>query len=445
MIKVVITAAALLLSPSLSWAEGASSDYNTKTVVKSKPALVTQAPKLSRDNHAKLHLSLIRDEVELMKDGSFLGNFFSSNSDLQDALIQDIELFYTVFNDLPISSEALFLKGIILQKQGNDEAAALAWLQNIYEFPKSDNVKTTQTHLSDLLDKDWGKFNSEIRAVMKEIPQTDRPARLKSLISQLYPINDKKLTQSLVALQIDFLKRYPNSVYADEIQVLLAHNLGTNSAEGAVFGFKKLLALFPNSSYRPEAMLAIADLQRIRLKVYDNAASSYQSLIQEYPRHPLAKNAYENLALTQEKHLKDYPAAIVTFNSIVKLYPKDNVSLNALQRMAKLQESKTKQLGDAVASLRLLATSFHGEDGIKALEAATKIAQRKLKDDALTIEIQEQIIRDYKDTDAAPKAMFTKAELVESKDPAQARQMYQSFVTAYPKHQLTSKAIKKLQ
>ncbi|MDX8387584.1 MAG: tetratricopeptide repeat protein [Ghiorsea sp.] len=469
--KVLTFATIFILAPMFSWAEDVSIDPyavaqpqpiiaqsvdaaepTTETIapeivaaIKTPPVLVTSAPSLSRQDQATLHLSLIRDEVELMKDGGFLGGLFSSGSDLQTTLIQDTDLFFSIFNDLDIASESLLLKGIILKKQGHEKAAALTWLQNIYEFPQSDHANASTKLLNDLLDSDWKKFSNEIRPIIKNIPTTNRAARLSKLISQLYPINDTAFTKALIGLQIDFLKRFPENIHADEVQVLLAHNLGTTSAESAVFGFKKLLALFPNSSYRPEALLAIADLQRLRLKKYDQAVANYLLLIQEHPKHQLAKNSRENLALTYEKHLRDYPAAIRTFSSIVKLYPQDKSALNALQHMAKLQESKTKEHRNAVVSLRLLSSSFKGDEGLKALTTATKIAHKKLKDFALTIEVQEQIMLDYSDTDDAIKAMFKKAELIEKQDPAQAKALFQTFVSTYPKHNLTKKAIKHLQ
>lgn len=440
--KIIFSISVLLIIPNISWA-----DLGEKPMSLTPPPLVIEAPKLSRQDNANLHLSIIRDETDQMKENSFMDNLFSTSSEIQDTLVQDVDLFLAVFSDLKVASEALFIKGQLQQKQGNEEDAAVTWLQILYEYPGADIENTTQQHLTALIEKDLKKFEEVLQPISKKVSQdSDKATRITKLIRQLYPINDTNITKALITLQLDFLSRFPDDIHADEIQVLLAHNLGADSAESGVYGFKKLLALYPNSFYRPESMLAVADLQRNRLRTYDKATKNYTLLIQEYPKHTLAKNAYKNLALTYEENLKQYQDAIKTYDTIVALYPKDKVALNALQHIATLQERKTNQVPESIATLRKLATMFHGTEAPQALDHAITLADKKLKDAMLTLAIREELLRKYPDSEEAPQAMYEMgvyAEEVE-KDPTKARDIYQKFVLKYPEHKLAKRAAKRL-
>jgi len=396
-------------------------------------APVVILPGLTREDHAALHLSILRDEVDDMTKVGFFGSLFSANEELQQTLMQDIELFLTIYSDLAVTAEAMLLKGNMLSKQNHPEAAAEAWLQTLYEFPKTDAALQAKQALEKLIEDDWDDSAESVKRMMKKVPNDTVASRLRSLINQLYPLDDKEMVEALTLLQLDFLKRFSDDLHADEVQILLAHNLGAASAESGIFGFKKLLALYPNSLYRAEAMLAIADLQRLRLKAYDKAASNYSVLIIQYPEHKLAKNAYESLALTQAEHLRLYPEAITTNEKIVSLYPQDKAALKALQNIAELQAKKVDQPQNAVITLRKLATMFHGHEATDALDDAIKLADKKLKDGKLAFEIRQQLLNDYPDSDDAPDALFDMAEYAEkSGDLPQAKALYERLIEQYP-------------
>jgi len=401
-------------------------------------------PGLTRQDLAALHLSILRDEVDNMTKVGFFGSIFSENEELQQALMQDIELFLTIYSDLSITSEAMLLKGQMLSKQNHPETAAVAWLQTMYEFPKTDAALQAKKALHVLIEDDWDDSADAVLRMMKQVPNDIVPSRLRSLINQLYPLNDKEVVEALSLLQLDFLKRFSNDSHADEVQILLAHNMGAGSAESGIFGFKKLLALYPNSSYRAEAMLAIADLQRLRLKEYDKAANNYKILIAQYPDHKLTKFAYDNLALTQSSHLRLYPEAIVTNEKIVSLYPQDKVALKALQNMAELQAKKVGDPESAVVTLRKLATMFHGHEATDALEDAIKIADKKVKNDKLAFDIRQQLVTDYPDSKQAPDALFDMAEYTEKiGNKVQAKALYERLIEQYPNEKSLIKKARK--
>ncbi len=434
-------------------AEQAPTQPETQAKIEIQPAAQVEAsspaplqmPGLSREDNAALHLSILRDEVDNMTQVGFFGSLFSANEELQQALMQDIELFLSIYSDLSITADVMLLKGEMFAKQNQPESAAIAWLQTMYEFPKTDAALNAKQQVLDLIDSDWDDYASDIKAITKQVPSAEKPQRLRKLINQLYPLNDKAMVAALTLLQLDFLKRFSNDPHDDEVQILLAHNMGAESAEAGIFGFKKLLALYPNSSYRPEAMLAIADLQRTRLKAYENAENNYKALIESYPDHKLIKNAYMSLAITQAEHLKKYADAVQTYKDVVKLYPENKVALKAMQNMAKLQTRKTNEPEKAVVTLRKLATMFHGFEATDALDDAIKIASKQLKDEKLAFEIRQQLIQDYPSSDEAPKALFAMAEYMEKQgDTEQAKAFYNQLLQQYPDHKLVRKVRKKL-
>jgi len=198
-------------------------------------------------------------------------------------------------------------------------------------------------------------------------------------------------------------------------------------------------------------LLAKADLQQKELKLYAKAVENYKLFIHEYPKHTLVKEAYKNLAYTLEKEMDDYPAAIENLQKIVQLYPNDEAALAALQTIARLQEDKLKQPRQAVTSLRKLALTFrtepkHEEACLDALDDASKLARKKLKDNTLYAEVLTQIVRDFPKSKDAPEALYDLAELTEKDlhNPRGARDLYMQIIKNYPGHKYAKKASKRI-
>jgi hypothetical protein len=180
----------------------ASADVKPATPTLIAPSVI-EAPKLSPQDNATLHLSIIRDDVLAMDEPGFFGGLFEASSELQETLLQDIALFRAVYHDLPITAEAVYLQGQLLKKQGFNEAAAVSWLQTIYEYPTSEAAQSARESLKALIAKDWDKFSANITSIMSDIPDKDIPSRLNTLINHLYPLDDKALVMALRLLQID--------------------------------------------------------------------------------------------------------------------------------------------------------------------------------------------------------------------------------------------------
>jgi len=97
----------------------------------------TLRPSLSDKEVSILHFNLIQQYFE--SSGS-KHSFFSSGQDLNGILLQELGLFLEQYRHLPIAAKAQFLKGRLLLSQGDEEKAAIAWLQVWYEYPESESA-----------------------------------------------------------------------------------------------------------------------------------------------------------------------------------------------------------------------------------------------------------------------------------------------------------------
>lgn len=102
--------------------------------------------------------------------------------------------------------------------------------------------------------------------------------------------------QSAQAAFADFLRRYPQSGYANTALFWQANaQYGVRDYRGAIANFRALLARAPEDARAPEAALAIANCQ-IELKDTTAARKTLGDLIKAYPQSEAAAAARERLA-----------------------------------------------------------------------------------------------------------------------------------------------------
>ena len=82
----------------------------------------------------------------------------------------------------------------------------------------------------------------------------------------------------------NFLKTYPNSIYADNSQYWLGEaNYVTRDFEQGIIEFKRVVAAYPNSSKVPDAMLKLG-YTYYELKQHDQAKAILQELRARFPK-----------------------------------------------------------------------------------------------------------------------------------------------------------------
>ncbi|MDQ6995463.1 MAG: tetratricopeptide repeat protein [Mariprofundaceae bacterium] len=398
------------------------------------------------------HLRVMREEIKksATKKSSFL--FFSSSiTPLNQALLNDLNDYLNVYGQKSLSVEAVQLKAILHNRMDQNEALAMDFLTILSAYSGSRYEKASRKGLSDLLN-DQLKYH---KAVIDDILNLDfstmptQEDRLFALLTGLSAIDDKDFNPVIAKACSQFLVRYPDYRKNDMIQNILAAHAGKNY-HVAIYHYRTLLTIYPQSHLRPNALYSIGEIQRTGLKAYEDAVISYKQVIKQFSSSDVAKQSYIKLALTQSKHLRLYQEALMTLNTTVEKYADDPVGKQALQMLGEIYSKKTKEYAKAVESYRKLSTIFSGDDGLEALQEAEKIASSSMRDYALVIAIDEQLIRDYDNSPLAPEKMMNIANIYDKKlkQKSSAIATYQRVIESYPNSKQAKQAsanIKKLE
>jgi len=385
---------------------------------------------------ANHHLAVMRDEIKhsAAKKSSF-SLFGSSTTPLEVALLNDLNDYIKIYGQKSLSVEAIQLKAILHNRMDQNEALAMDFMTILSAYSGSRYEKASRKGLQNLLEDSLKYHKSVIDTVLNHdfasIPKQSE--RLFALLSDLSSVDDKDFNPVIAKACSRFLLRFPDNVHNDEVQLILAEHTGSHYHVG-IYQYHRLLAVYPESNLRPDALFAIGEIQRSGLKHYEDAAMSYRQVIEQFPRSDIAKHAYIQLALTQSKHLRLYQEALLTLNTAVEKYADDAVGKEALQMLGDIYTKKTKEYSKAVDAYRKLSDIFSGDDGLQALQDAERIASKYMHDYALVIAIDEQLIRDYSESDLAPVKMLNIADVYNNKlkQPSEAIKQYQRVIESYP-------------
>jgi tetratricopeptide (TPR) repeat protein len=328
-------------------------------------------------------------------------------------------------------------------------AAALDWLMLTVAHPDSAFAAEARKRLNELR----GNQLKKQAALLDEMTRWtkslggDRDHRIATFLRTVsISSNEPAFAAPLVAECAAFLaynRSYPSE---DDIQHALARQALLVDAQVAIYHFDKLLALYPDSPFRPDSLLSIANAQRKPQRAYERAAQTYNRLIEQYPDTAEAAQGYEALAGMYDEDMRDYPKALGTYEAIVAKYRDTPIVLRALNAMAAIYQNRTNQPAKAVDSYLKIADTFRGPEVVDALGKAGKIAQYTLHDWNQAIYINDRIVSHAPGSEDAAKAMFANAEITEEnlKDPRQARALYERLIAARPGHPLAKEAQRRI-
>ncbi|MBL1353726.1 MAG: tetratricopeptide repeat protein [Zetaproteobacteria bacterium] len=382
------------------------------------------------------HLAVMREEVKksAVKKSSF-SLFGSSTTPLEISLLNDLNDYMKVYGQKSLSVEAVQLKAILHNRMDQDEDLAMDFLTIISAYPNSRYEKASRKGLQGLLAGSLKYYKPTLDLVLSTdfLSMGKQSDRLFALLSAISSIDDKDFNPVIEAACSRFLVRYPDYVKGDVVQNILAAHAGKNYHVG-IYHYRSLLTVYPESSLRPNALFSIGEIQRTGLKDYEDAVLSYQQVIEQFSRSDVAKQSYIKLALTQSQHLRLYQEALLTLNTAVEKYADDPIGKEALQMLGEIYSKKTKEYSKAVEAYRKLSDIFSGDDGIKALQEAENIASSSMRDYALVIAIDEQIIRDYSDNALAPEKLLNIGNIYNKKlkQKSEAIKTYQRVIEQYP-------------
>lgn len=395
---------------------------------------------------AAKEIELLRRTInETARSKNFFNLFSSQTVPIDGELLEEADRFILRHGDLPETAEVYHLKALVHLRMEAYPAAALDWLMLKAVYPDSAYAAEAERRLNELGSNQLKKHAALLDEMARWTKSLsgDRDHRIATFLNAIAGTsNEPGFAAPIVAECAAFLannRSYPNE---DDIEHALARHALLVDAQIGIYHSEKLLALYPDSPFRPDALLAIANTQRRVQHAYERAAQTYNRLIEQYPDTAETAQGYESLAEMYDQDMRDYPNALKTHEAIVSKYRDTPIVLRALNNMASIYQNRTNQPAKAVDSYLRIAGIFKGPEVLDALNKAEKVARYTLHDWNLALNINDRIVAQAPDGEDAAKAMFANGEIAEEelRDPRQARVLYEKLIAARPGHPLAKEA-----
>lgn len=363
---------------------------------------------------------------------------------MQDAAAEELRLFVRRHPDAAQAPEALSLLAGLRARRKDWQAAAVALLRAVHEYPQSKSALRAKSAYLDLVDKNAArKQKAALSALASPGEGADRAARLAALWERLADAAPDALYAPAVEEVRGFLARFPSYERTDRLLAALARLHAANGeAAAAALTWRKLLALKTGADLRPAALLSLGELYAGPLKDPRRAIDAYEELVEAYPKDERALGALQASAALFEERLKQPGLAVEMHERIAKAYPKTPAALASLKAIARLQRERLNAPDEAIKTLLRLSSEHGGQEGIEALLLSATIARRDLKDYPREAELRQKVAADYPDAKEAPHALYDAAGVLEddAKDAAKAIEAYKAMAEKYPTHRLAKKA-----
>jgi tetratricopeptide (TPR) repeat protein len=413
----------------------------TSTIQYSAPAEADQAAR---------KVELFRRTIQDTARTKSLFNLFSSPTiPIDGELLQEMDRYIQRYRGQPETAEVFHLKAQVHHRMEAYSAAALDWLMLTVLYPDSAFAIEAEKRLNEL----GGDQLKKQAATLREMTQRtkglngDRDHRIAAYLTAVANTSSEPGFAAPIAAECAaFLVNNQTYRNEDDIEHALARQAMLIDPQIAIYHFDKLLALYPDSPFRPDSLLSIATIQRKTQHAYDRAAQTFSQLIRQYPDSAETTQGYESLAAMYDEDMHDYPNAIKTYDEIVAKYRDGAIVLRALNNVALIYQNRTNQPAKAIDSYLKIATIFKGPEVLDALNKAEKIATYTTHDWKSAIEINDRIVAYAPYGDDAAKAMFANAEITENElnDKVRAKALYEKLIASQPNHPLARDAQKRI-
>lgn len=435
--------------PPTDVAEPASATTSYSAPVREHPITIPAPGNIDRQIVAK-EIELLRRTLGDTARSKSLFNLFSSPSlPIDGELLQEADRLIQRHSGMPETAEVFHIKAQVHQRMDNPAAAALDWLMLMVTHPDASFAAEAEKRLGALSGDQLKKQASLLREMILRAKNLngDRDYRVATFLNSVARTsNEPSFAAPLMDECAAFLMRNTAWQNEDDIEYDLARQAMLVDHQVAIYHFDKLLALYPDSPFRPDSLLSIATAQRRGQHAYERAEQTFKRLIEQYPDTPETVQAYESLAAMYDEDMHDYPDSVRTYDVIVEKYREGPVVLRALNNEALIYQNRMNQPERAVDSYLRIAGIFRGPEVLDALNKAEKLAQYHLHDWHLAIGINDRIIAYAPHGDEAAKAMFANAEIAEDKlkDKRLARALYEKLIADQPNHPLAKDARKRI-
>ena len=416
---------------------------NTKTVVSSKTV---------EDAHYDFLKELHTEESK--NSGKILGRLGLSSKGLSEYKRKEYNLYLdSYFPDASSDRVLMFLFELNIQEK-EWAKAEMNMLKFVYLFPQSDIYKKVIDRGYTLLqeEKYYSSNRDKLIKLISEAPKSGTIyKRYHQLLSEVYGLKDKKLTDLFIQESWNFLHLYPNRSQCSAVMMWLAKlEQEASNFHPAVMVYEKLMNLYPASKDYSDALYQVARLQQEELNEYNEATVSFRKFLKMFPKHKYAAYAQYRIATMADKNFDDWSTAVKEYEVLVDNYPNFKHTIASLLRMGAIQESKLKERKEAIQTYQRVFSTYPDstDESIEALHRSANLyVKSKQFEDA--VKQHMTVISKYPKTDGSLKSINKCADIYDKKmdNKEKAIEVLNMVITDYPGSRDAKKAqrrIKKL-
>ena len=324
---------------------------NTKKVVASKTV---------EDAHYDFLKELHTEESK--NSGKILGRLGLSSKGLSEYKRKEYNLYLdSYFPDASSDRVLMFLFELNIQEK-EWAKAEMNMLKFVYLFPQSDIYKKVIDRGYTLLqeEKYYSSNRDKLIKLISEAPKSGTIyKRYHQLLSEVYGLKDKKLTDLFIQESWNFLHLYPNRSQCSAVMMWLAKlEQEASNFHPAVMVYEKLMNLYPASKDYSDALYQVARLQQEELNEYNEATVSFRKFLKMFPKHKYAAYAQYRIATMADKNFDDWSTAVKEYEVLVDNYPNFKHTIASLLRMGAIQESKLKERKEAIQTYQRVFSTY---------------------------------------------------------------------------------------
>ena len=416
---------------------------NTKTVVASKTV---------EDAHYDFLKELHTEESK--NSGKILGRLGLSSKGLSEYKRKEYNLYLdSYFPDASSDRVLMFLFELNIQEK-EWAKAEMNMLKFVYLFPQSDIYKKVIDRGYTLLqeEKYYSSNRDKLIKLISEAPKSGTIyKRYHQLLSEVYGLKDKKLTDLFIQESWNFLHLYPNRSQCSAVMMWLAKlEQEASNFHPAVMVYEKLMNLYPASKDYSDALYQVARLQQEEFNEYNEATVSFRKFLKMFPEHKYVEYAQYRIATMADKNFDDWSTAVKEYEVLADNYPNFKHTIASLLRMGEIQESKLKERKEAIQTYQRVFSTYPDSTD-ESIEALHRSADLYIKSKQFEDAVKQHmtVILKYPKTDGSLKSINKCADIYDKKmdNKEKAIEVLNMVITDYPGSRDAKKAqrrIKKL-
>ncbi len=356
-------------------------------------------------------------------------------------LIDEFVNYLEIFPNRAREDDALWMLSLLQEQYKLYNAQLISLLKIVFLYPNSDFTPNARIEIHKLLTENQNislniKKDKILNAIDKKRSAKSYQDTYFDFLSFLYEIDVKELHSFL----LDEIKTYfrifsDNPVNGDMISFFAGNTFEQdNKIANAIACYRKIIALFPESSYRWKAQYQIGYLFYSRLDSTSSAMDNFLEVINSFPMQEEAVNAQFYLAEIYDKKLNNIDEAIQNYRLLIESFPDNPFRLTALKRVAELCRNSGR-FEEAVTSYMQIFEEYPDTDTApSALEHIISIYYNHLHKPARAAATLKLFGSYYKGHPKADEYFFQAAAIYanELKMPKEAREICVFIINNYP-------------